>query len=429
MSSRGAAPPTHLSRSDRARFGSTWLARAGLAAASLLLSWAAMELLVFPRLLPHLPLPLHGALGEATVILSQDSKGGLFPEDWVAILGDSHAVGVGDCAAGGSPARGDCPGVADHLHAATGRDVIALAAVGAGSPEGLLSEPAAQLRYGQALSGGRLRAPEVALLLFYEGNDIEDNLAYLTQLYLPQATHREAFWEPSVFEDFVRQQLLESHPYWRAAESLGPLDRLHFLRSMRSLARAITEGGVWQQPPEPPGLPRPLPPGEEMAVMVGGRAVIIPHVLEGPALAAEPHEITTALRELRLSLSVARRWFPDTRFGVVYVPSPLGSYQLAREGVTVEDSWQGTRPTRYDSAAVTQRSDTIAAGVQAACTELSVPFADSRPALREASRQGLLHGPTDWRHPNEQGYAAIARVALELLGRMEPPGSDGAGQD
>src|SRR5437773_1816804 len=73
-----------------------WLANAALAVCSIVLGYIAIEVIVFRVLLSQLPINLSSHLPDTVGVLVQNSKSHFVPRDYVAILGDSYAVGLGD---------------------------------------------------------------------------------------------------------------------------------------------------------------------------------------------------------------------------------------------------------------------------------------------------------------------------------------------
>ena len=67
----------------------------GLTLISIILFILVMEL-VFPKILHKLPLPFYLGLGKDYKILGQYHKKSVIPVDYIALVGDSHALGSGD---------------------------------------------------------------------------------------------------------------------------------------------------------------------------------------------------------------------------------------------------------------------------------------------------------------------------------------------
>jgi len=403
------------------------LARVTLAVASLLASYAVVEWFVFPRLLMHLSLPVYGVVGDVTLFLPQTSKQGLFPRDYVALQGDSYAVGLGDCLGGGSPATGDCPSLANLLHERSGRDVVSLAIPGAGSIDGLIADPAAQIAYGQALSRGRMQPPTTVLLLFYEGNDLDNNLNDLQHHYVERDYDRSRFHERAYFAEFVRREFIGRNPIHQAASELGFGDRLLFFQTLRRMGSAMISGestfstlnhGQSQETAKD-RMSQRLPVDRHLVLTIGGEPHTVPYFLEHPSMFALPYEVETALRVFEQSLTLAMDSQPEANFGVLYLPSPLTSYDIASTSVSIEAFYSDDRSTIIDTASLGPRSDDIAKRIQEITLAAGAEFEDGRPAIRQASAREMLHGPNDWKHFNERGYQALAEPAFELLQRVE----------
>ena len=137
-----------------------------------------IEGVLFPLLVPRLPLRLHAYLGDLE-LLSQSSKAGLTPRNYVALLGDSYAQGVGDWLLQADPDAPASYGSAHVIHDLSGRDVLTFGRAGAGSFESMVSEPFR--RFGEVAGSPwyRLDPPSDAIVYFYEGNDLDDNLRTL----------------------------------------------------------------------------------------------------------------------------------------------------------------------------------------------------------------------------------------------------------
>ena len=129
--------------------------------------------------LRYVPLRLHGELPADIRIFAQSSKAGVVPQNPVLLLGDSHAQGFGDWLLETSPNRNGPFHSAHIIQKLSGRDVVALGVSGAGSAEGMAAFPA--IAYAQADQAWYLRLPKpsVAVVYFYEGNDLNNNMSFL----------------------------------------------------------------------------------------------------------------------------------------------------------------------------------------------------------------------------------------------------------
>jgi hypothetical protein len=147
-----------------------------------ILSFFAIELLFFRVIFPTANPGVRPHLHETPGVLAQSTKIGFAPRDYIAILGDSMAEGLGDAllAAGQNQARA--------FHAAhvipdlTGRDVVSFGRGGSGSAEGLVRQPARILQGSRCLSFPTIEEPRQIFAYLYEGNDNQDNLAFANKV-------------------------------------------------------------------------------------------------------------------------------------------------------------------------------------------------------------------------------------------------------
>jgi hypothetical protein len=139
---------------------------------------------LFPKFMDKLPLRLYGLVDKNLRILAQSSKNTQFPKEYIAITGDSYAVGAVDWSA--EIQRNSFFGSPDYspahlIHKKTGIDVVSFGRAGAGSFDGIWLEPVSQFLYINSVRDYRLSPPKNFLIFFYEGNDVYDNILFLYQ--------------------------------------------------------------------------------------------------------------------------------------------------------------------------------------------------------------------------------------------------------
>src|SRR5437763_9898357 len=128
-----------------------FLVNGSIALASTIISYVVIEAFFFRVFFPLADASVRPHLPETPGVLSQSTKAGFVPRDYVAILGDSMAEGLGDAllAAGNNEAAA--------FHAAhvvrelTGKDVVSFGRGGSSSAEGLVRQPARILTGSQCL--------------------------------------------------------------------------------------------------------------------------------------------------------------------------------------------------------------------------------------------------------------------------------------
>jgi hypothetical protein len=347
-------------------------------------------------------------------VFAQSSKAGVIPQDPVMLLGDSYAQGFGDWL-WESWRRGNGPFHSAHvINRLTGRDVITLGVGGAGSAEGIAAFPAAAYRDSRKSWYLRLPQPRLAVIYFYEGNDLNDNVRFLTR-YVGDA--RAADLGEQIDRALAAYPAqVASHPGW-----LRHLPLLRFfLNIARRRLRELTHGGsagtaAAAEPNEAAPPPASFPPN---IVEVAGRSVELPAALQGPSLELSDEDMRRGALVYERSLAFLQKLLPDTPVLVVYIPSPLASYRLHSPQVTIERYRADFAEGPYPRERVAAHSDAVCELIRAATIGRHVGFFDLRPAVRSAARNELLHGPIEFRHFNRKGMELLGR---EVAARIDRP--------
>ncbi len=125
---------------------------------------------------------LYGLVDKDLRILAQSSKNNLLPKGYIALTGDSYAIGAGDWL--NEVRKSNVFGSPDYSPAhlifkKTGIDVVSFGRAGAGSFDGIWSEPVSQFLYINSVRDYGLSPPKYLLIFFYEGNDVYDNIQFL----------------------------------------------------------------------------------------------------------------------------------------------------------------------------------------------------------------------------------------------------------
>ena len=135
--------------------------------------------------LSYVPLRLQGNLPAEVRVFAQSSKTGVVPRNPVLLLGDSYAQGLGDWLLETDHNRNGPFHSAHVINRLTGRDVVTLGVGGAGSPEGMATLPAVAYGFSKHAWYLRLPPPHIAVVYFYEGNDLNDNMRWLSRIEGP----------------------------------------------------------------------------------------------------------------------------------------------------------------------------------------------------------------------------------------------------
>ncbi len=389
----------------------TTIQNLALALVSLAFTWLLLELVVLPLTLPLMPLRIHAGLPRALRPLAQSSKAGTLPERYVALLGDSYAQGAGDWLLGVN-SLGNPPFHSAHLlRERTGRDVISFGASGAGGLRATGTEPEAFVNYLQRTWRYRITEPELLLMYFYEGNDLQDNLRDLDHTFFGAGFDPARVWDGAYFRSFVKETAAQRTPLAEELETWHWTDNLFLARFVVRVAKAAVDRS-WQLPPS-----RDWRPGAVNRARIGGVEVALPDGLQGPPLELSPEQLELALWAGAQGFALLRERFPGVRTVVVYVPSPLAIYKLVSPEVDVEV----VRPNlesellRYPSGRVAERSDLVCRRIEEITRAAGGEFLDARPKLQEAAANEAIHGPRDWKHLNRIGQERLVDAIVPAL--------------
>ena len=188
----------------------------GLSLISIILFILMMEL-VFPKILHKLPLPFYLGLGKDYKILGQYHKKSVVPVDYIALVGDSHALGSGDwylqVVKKHKLTQGDYHS-AHILYNKTGRDVLSFGALGSGSLRGLVLKPISYFKHFNLLRDFELKQPKEILVYFFEGNDLSDNLIDIYSHYRDNYDMARLY-DHEYFKTFIEKEILSTDRIYR----------------------------------------------------------------------------------------------------------------------------------------------------------------------------------------------------------------------
>ena len=367
----------------------------GLLAFSLVLSYvlaAALFLSFGPPLLPE----LQNYFPVAARIWWQPSAPDPSGTPYIALIGDSYAQGIGDWRA--SIRNVDEPShSADVIAQVTGRPVLSFGSSGAGTAEAVVQEFTRGMGADRCLIFGKPRRPEQIVVYFYEGNDLRDNIEFVTEMLgtSPDDPQLGARME-RYFRDVLSQHGL--------GLCLG-----YFATSLDAMTEALT-ATIEVDEDDPDNV-----------VLLNGKPTTIRGYLEGPGVEFDASHTAAALLVTEKSMQWLRAQMPELRVTLVHLPSVLTSYRHAGAEVMVEIDDGSDRP--WPAAAIAVRSDEICERLAAIASKVGIGFLDSRPALRALATTTLIHGPRDYRHFNRAGYTRLGEtVAAALAGTAQPQG-------
>ena len=391
--------------------------------------------LIFPYVLHKVPLSIYVGLDDGYKVLGQSTKKSVIPKDYIAIVGDSNALGQGDwylkAVKQHKFSQGDYHS-AHIIHNRTGRDVISYGALGSGSLRGLVSQPILHHRHINSLRAFTLEEPEMILVYFYEGNDLDDNVLDLKRRY-ENRYDMDRIYDTEYFKQFIQETVIEKDPLYNADGFLKNFLFTRFLvesfsdnvpneirRGYKKFRRGINELLGRAEPPGHDEPPLPQYPVQHNIALIGGKEFQFPLNNQAPALELTAEETKRAIYVFEQSILFLAEFFKKSSLAVVFIPSPMSVYQWESSPVIVpiHQSYGG-----YEPAVIYERSRELCRKVQDIAQKYKFKFADTTRSFKDAAAKELIHGPRDGMHPNEQGYRALAEGVIAAF--FEPETSPG----
>jgi hypothetical protein len=361
-----------------------------LAIASTLLCYIALEYAVFRVALPYLPVDVRPHLPDMVDVLAQNSRAGYLPRDYIALLGDSYAEGLGDWLLQVGGDRTKPFHSADVIRQATGRDVVSFGKGGAGSAEALVWRPARIFPSHRCSVFPALEVPREMFVYFYEGNDVEDNVHFLSKV-----ENRYRRTDADAIDRYLAEDYAVTtawHCHWQLADFM--LTMGSFELRYRVIGLPVDNCGT-----EAPRANR---------LIVGDRAVEAPALMGPSLLPVGDDPIRAGMDVLAHALSWLRMRFAGVPVTLVYVPSALSIYHLTGDSVSY---CLGTNVVKTAPTDTVERNhDFIRDLARDIAAGQRVPFVDATPALRAAAFANVIHGPRDWDHLNEIGYRVLGSL-------------------
>ena len=381
---------------------------------------------LFPKFLEKLPLRLYGSIDKNLRILAQSSKKSLLPNEYIAITGDSYAIGVGDWLAEvrkksflGSPDYSP----AHMLYKKTGIDVVSFGQGGVGSFRGIWKETITQFLYINSIKDYHLSPPKYLLVFFYEGNDIYNNFALVTEF---QSTEKEIEDKTKLarFDDFlnVKHKEVQSGNYERSFWK-NMLFTRSILNGISNLVEELTASNKYQK------VYFSYPKTPINVALIDEKKVPLPmHLQAPPVLYLNEFEKKEGLTDKTLeegvyvfkkSLAQLVVFFPKSEIKIVYIPSPLSSYTIISPIVSYR-GWMQIN-NFIEATVIKKRHMELCKTIQSITLAHNISFINTTKSLKEAGSKEFIHGPIDWDHFNKRGYEALSTDIAEVF--LKPKGA------
>ena len=363
-----------------------------------------LESVIEDRFIAQTPVKFHFALPASLAILAQSSKSSRLPENYIAIAGDSYAQGKGDWLLQIDPDTNTEFNSGHVLHDLTGKDVITFGKSGASNIKGWVREPIAKYQFLKRNIDSDLQEPDIILAYFYAGNDLLENVAQIREDFIPEFgqdnINNDHAWNDFFLEIIEKRK---TGPFSGIDSNTGWFPRA----VVKIIKNELKEKKVGADL----GDIHIQVTGKVNRVWVNGGEVKVPDALQSPALELTKSETDLGFKAAKRSLKYLHDFFKNSKIIVVYIPSVIESYAKVSDKISTSNII-AKDPTKsieiHTAEELMQRSDEIAGRVKKMSESLGIPFVDTRPDIRKASKKQIIHGPIDWKHFNKAGYTALA---------------------
>lgn len=334
---------------------------------------------------PLFPRTLLKYVDPCYLTLYHDTHGDEF-RNWVAVAGDSYAAGSGDEFLDRKPDYGIFP----KLRTLTQGNYFVFGRGGFGSINAAKELMLCMNIHNNSFLLPKVEAPKEVMFLFYEGNDLDNNLDHLAH---------EGNGAP--VRQFVRDQV--SHPgdaRWRTLAMHFPLFDLIGGQFSR-LGRLLPGGGEKESRQKTQRDDAYL-----NHVIVGGQARPFPEDPQGaaPELAGRLDEPLQVFFESVLAL---KEYLPETQITIVYLPSVVTIYRW-QDPVRVQ-TYHTDAQVFTNSLENEARSELVRRSIADFAAGNHFGFVDPTGSLQSAAAAEFVHGPRDPQHFNAAGNWIVAR--------------------
>jgi len=392
---------------------------------------------VFPKFIGKLPLRLYGLIDKNLRVLAQNSKKNQMPKDYIALTGDSYAIGAGDWLSEvrksnffGSPDYS----AAHLIYKKTGIDVVSFGRAGSGSFDGIWSEPVSQFLYINSVRDYKLSPPKDILIFFYEGNDIYDNFYFLRQNFKPTRGKQPRRMELKKIRDFLNTEFEKTlnknlnNSFWK---------NMIFMRFLfRGISNLKEELFSSKEKSKESDFSYKIAPKETASLtfldgktvrlnvaLINGKEINLPARLQAPPkFGLTEFNVKSGLTDQVIELSMyvfyesvtrLARFFPQSKINIIYIPSPVSSYSMVSSHIHYKGYMQDLNVG--ETAVAEEKHTKICKAVKGFAKFSNFSFVNTTKSLRHAALSDFIHGPLDWDHFNQRGYKVLSDDLAKLF--------------
>jgi hypothetical protein len=325
--------------------------------------------------------------------------------DWILMVGDSHVAGVSDELSVDLTEGKDHLFPAENLADLLNKPVLGIATPGGGPAAALQFNPSTGLDFLRKNYFEDLGDPGLIILVYYEGNDLDDDLKQAIVPFLK--THR--------LEDFNIQDLWQEHldltffdhlptQWWNPRRFLVGdfmVNKIKNLLTISSSKNRFTDVDTktWNE--------------KGFHEVKSGR-FSLPVNVQGPAPELVDIQVSHAMKSLEHVLNFWKKKAPKAEILLVYMPSTWNTYELKPDSKNHVRSYHGIG-TNFPTKVLEEKHLKLVELVKAVSAGVQVDFLDTTLELKKHSQTQPLHGPKDWNHLNKKGRSIFLESIVAHL--------------
>jgi hypothetical protein len=353
--------------------------------------------------------------------LGQYSKKGVIPKKYSAIVGDSNVYGFGPWLYDNSWSM-EQPNFATHhlLHASLKKDVVSFGYPGFGSLGSSLSMVSELQMLKNSWIWPKIEDPLEILFVFYEGNDLINNLHEVEQRGLDLHSIESNTLDQKIAKIITDEEI-------KLSESWAVTDHSAAWNLFSGLTKNYYRKFFSKPQPESSDLQSvPLAQPSISQDRNGSKPTNIANIsgvevplgfCEGPAILLNEMEIALALKISEHSLRYLRSNFPDSKISLIYLPSSLSIYDFGDCQISPAplEMMGKTRSGVLKAVDAIERNKFLRAEILKITQKTGTEFYDTTDHLKQIASNQLLHGPRDPIHLNRAGYEAFSEAILNFF--------------
>jgi hypothetical protein len=264
--------------------------------------------------------------------------------------------------------------------------------------------------------------PHQILIVFYEGNDLINNLH--------EVQHRGLQIRNISQENFQQQiKRLIKDESAKLKSGFSFMDHIATLNLTSGLLKNyfykyFPENDHLIDPiidvvPNQPSESQDKPNEPENIALVGGKKIPLGY-LEGPALHLTNSEINRSLEITKQSFNYIKKKFPRSQIDVVYLSTALSLYdfnksKLRPAPLKLDIKRETSRDRIFSQQEVKLKNMHLRRALELITEEIKIGFIDTTESMSKLAKNYRLHGPRDPIHLNRKGYETFANSILLKL--------------